>query len=168
MVSDQPADVVVRPGNESDAGWLTGVLTSRWGATKIVSRGRTHDASRLPSLVAELDGERLGLATYRVGGKEVELVSLDALVVGRGVGSALLRATVERAAASGCRRLWPVTTNDNLDALRFYQRRGLRIAAIHRGAVDEARRLKPLIPEVGLSAIPVHDEVELELRLLHP
>lgn len=160
-------DVVVRPVTASDARWAVHVLTSRWGTTTIVSRGRRHDASRLPALVAELDGERLGLATYRVEGNEAELVSLDALVDRRGIGSALLRATVERAAAAGCRRLWLVTTNDNIDALRFYQRRGLRIVAVHAGAADEARRLKPQIPEIGHYAIAVHDELELELRLLH-
>lgn len=139
------ADIVVRQGSEADAGWAAQVLRSRWGATTIVSRGRTHDSSRLPCLVSELDGQRLGLATYRVEGHEAELVSL--------------------AVAAACRRLWLVTTNDNLDALRFYQRRGLRIVAVRRGAAAEARRLKPQVPEVGLYAIPVHGEIELELRL---
>jgi DNA-3-methyladenine glycosylase I len=93
------------------------------------------------------------------------LVTLDALQEGRGVGSALLTAVVEQAGREGCRRLWLVTTNDNLAALRFYQRRGLRIVVVRRCAVDEARRVKPSIPLTGHDGIPIHDEVELELPL---
>jgi hypothetical protein len=56
-----------------------------------------------------------------------------------------------------------VTTNDNVDALRFYQRRGFRLRAVRPGAVDDARRtLKPEIPAVGEQGIPIRDEIELE------
>jgi hypothetical protein len=56
-----------------------------------------------------------------------------------------------------------ITTNDNLDALRFYQRRGFRLAALHRGAVDDSRaRLKPQIPPIGDHGIKLRDELELE------
>jgi hypothetical protein len=60
-------------------------------------------------------------------------------------------------------RVWLVTTNDNLDALRFYQRRGFRIAQVRPGAVDETRKtLKPSIAEVGDFGIPIRDEIVLE------
>jgi GNAT superfamily N-acetyltransferase len=75
-----------------------------------------------------------------------------------GVGTALL-AAVERKA----RRLWLLTTNDNVDALRFYQRRGFRLAELHPGGVEESRaRLKPEIPETGEYGIPIRDELILE------
>jgi N-acetylglutamate synthase-like GNAT family acetyltransferase len=124
-----------------------------------------HDASRLPALVAERDGEIAGVLTYNVCDGELEIVSINAVEPGGGVGTALLAAATELARAGDCKRVWLVTTNDNLDALRFYQRRGLRLVAVHRGAVDDARRLKPSIPEVGEYGIPLHDELELELRL---
>ncbi len=54
-----------------------------------------------------------------------------------------------------------VTTNDNLRALGLYQRRGFRLAALRCGAVDQGRRLKPEISEVGEGGIPLHDELEL-------
>jgi GNAT superfamily N-acetyltransferase len=133
--------------------------------TQIRSRGRRHDATGLAGMLAEIDGERLGLATYRVERDEVEVVTMDALIEGRGIGAALLEAVAEFAGTGGCRRLWLVTTNDNLDALRFYQRRGLSLVAVHRGAVDQARVIKPQIPEVGALGIAVHDEIELELDL---
>ena len=63
----------------------------------------------------------------------------------------------------GCARLWVITTNDITDALRFYQRRGFCLVAMHRGAVDRSRaRLKPEIPAVGAYGIPLRDEIELE------
>jgi ribosomal protein S18 acetylase RimI-like enzyme len=70
------------------------------------------------------------------------------------------------AAGRGCRRLWLVTTNDNLHALGFYQRRGLRLCALHAGALERDRALKPELPEVNRdNGIPMRDLLELELPL---
>ena len=81
------------------------------------------------------------------------------------VGTALITAVEQLAAGHGCTRLWLITTNDNVDALRFYQRRGFQLAVIHRHAVDDSRsRLKPEIPVTGAYGIPRRDEIELEKR----
>ena len=65
--------------------------------------------------------------------------------------------------AAGCTRLWVITTNDNVNALRFYQRRGFCLVTVHRGAVDRSRAtLKPEIPAAGAYGIPLRDEIELE------
>jgi ribosomal protein S18 acetylase RimI-like enzyme len=122
---------------------------------------RTTGAA-LPCLLAISDGQIVGMATYAPTGADCELVTLDAFEPRRGIGTALLARAVDEAAARRCRRLWLITTNDNVDALRFYQRRGLRIVAVHRGAVDEARLAKPSIAAVGEYGIPLHDELELE------
>jgi len=42
----------------------------------------------------------------------------------------------EATRALGCRHIALVTTNDNVDAIRIYQRRGDRVAFIDSGAVD--------------------------------
>jgi GNAT superfamily N-acetyltransferase len=131
----------------------------------VISRGQAHDAARLPAFIAVEDDDLVGLATFRFADDECELVTLDALRKRGGIGSALFARVVEEATNQGCRRLWLITTNDNLDAMRFYQRRGMRFAAVHRGAVDNARRMKPSIPEIGDYGIPLHDELEFELRL---
>jgi ribosomal protein S18 acetylase RimI-like enzyme len=155
----------VRRLEPGDRPWAVEVLTRSWGSTQVVSRGRLHDASELPGLVAGFDDERIGLLTWSVEGDECEVVTLDSLVERRGIGRALLEAATEEAVALGCRRLWLITTNDNLPALRFYQRLGWDLVALHRGAVDEARRLKPEIPAVGLDGIALRHELELELPL---
>ena len=72
---------------------------------------------------------------------------------------------VPEPARRGCSRTWLITSNDNVNAIRFYQRRGMRLVAVHRGAIDEARQLKPSIPLVGKHGIPIHDELEFELPL---
>jgi len=155
----------VRPLRDDERDWLAERLRESWGRPEVVSRGRLRDASRLEALVCEESDRPLGVATLELRDGDCELVTIDAFEAGRGAGTALLEAAVERARAEGCGRLWLVTTNDNLRALRFYQRRGLRLVALHPGGSDEARRLKPEIPEIGYHGIPIRDELELELRL---
>jgi GNAT superfamily N-acetyltransferase len=161
----QPGPVTVRAAGPADRTWMTGLLEERWGSTTVVSRGRSHDVLQLPALVAEAGERRVGLASYCIDGDQFELVTIDAVVVERGVGGALLAAAQRVASAEGCRRLWLITTNDNLGALRFYQRRGLRLVAVHPGDVDRAREIKPQIPAVGSFGIAIHDELELEVDL---
>lgn len=156
---EQP--IAVRPAEGGDRAWATELLCRRWSSSTIVSRGRIHATDQLPALIAESPTGPCGLATYWVEPSEIELVTLDAEPPGRGAGSALLAAVIEVGRGLGCRRLTVITTNDNLAAIGFYQRRGLRLIGVHSGAVDTARRIKPEIPEVGEDGIPVHDEIEL-------
>jgi GNAT superfamily N-acetyltransferase len=121
------------------------------------------DARRQPALLAEEDGELAGVATYIVSDTDCEVLTLHAVRLWKGVGTALLRQVEHVAAEHGRTRLWLITTNDNVNALRFYQRRGFRLAKLHPGAVDASRlRLKPGIPETGDHGIPIRDEIELE------
>jgi ribosomal protein S18 acetylase RimI-like enzyme len=155
----------VRALRAGERRWLAEHLELAWGSTTVVSRGREHDAAALPSLVATAGEELVGLATYELDGDACQIVTLEAFRPQAGIGSALLAAIADHGRSHGCRRLWLVTTNDNLDALRFYQRRGMRLTAVHAGAVDAARALKPEIPRIGNHGIPIADELELELEL---
>ncbi len=146
--------------------WARATLVQAWGSSIVVNRGQIKDASQSPGLVA-LEGDRpVGLATFRIQDDGCELLTLNALTPGRGIGSALLSAVREAAKSAGCHRLWVVTTNDNTPALRFYQRRGFKLSAVRLNALAEARSIKPEIPEIGLDGIPLRDEIELELTLL--
>lgn len=159
------AAAAIRPVSEQDHPWVTALLKEYWASTRIVTRGRVHEADKLPGFIAEVDNRPVGLLTYRIDDNQCEVVSLNSLREGMWIGSSLLDATREMAAAAGCRRMWLITTNDNLAALGFYQKRGWRLVAIHRDALEQARRLKPEIPGVGINGIPVCDEIELELLL---
>ena len=154
----------IRAFVSSDRDWAGRFLDEHYGGPVQARRGELVDVLALPGIVAERDGLPVGLLTYRRDGADCELAFVAALVRHDGVGTALLEALV--AEVAGCERVWLVTTNDNLEALRFYQRRGFALSALRPGAVDESRRaLKPQISEVGEFGIPLRDEVELELRL---
>jgi GNAT superfamily N-acetyltransferase len=140
------------------------VFLREWNALRVARRGVLVEALDHPAVLAWSERELTGAATYVVDGEDCELLTLHTTTPQAGVGSALLAAVKEIAREAGCRRLWVVTTNDNLEALRFYQRRGFRLAAVRPGAVDRSRELlKPEIPQSGDFGIPLRDEVELEL-----
>jgi ribosomal protein S18 acetylase RimI-like enzyme len=157
------SELLIRQLDENDRPWVQHLLTTHWGTCTIVTRERMHQADELPGFIAELDGERCGLITYRIEDEQCEMISLNSLREGCGVGTALLAAAQTAARQAGCQRVWLITSNDNLPAVRFYQRRGWRLVAIHRGALDDARRLKPEIPLTGIDGIPLHDEIEMEV-----
>src|SRR4029078_12442680 len=100
---------------------------------------------------------------YRIAGGAWEVVTINAFLRGAGAGTALMEAVAAAARDAGCRRVWLITTNDNLRALLFVQRRRFRLAALHRDPLARSRDLKPSIPEIGLDGIPLRDELELEL-----
>jgi ribosomal protein S18 acetylase RimI-like enzyme len=160
-----PGELDIRPATDRDRAAIVPVWEERWGSTRVVSRGRLHEPLHYPMLAAVRDGRLVGALSYEVRNGEMEAVTLDAFEPGRGIGSPLLDAAADEARRQGCRRLWLITTNDNTDALRFYQRRGMRLVALHGDAVAESRRLKPEIPETGAGGIPIRDELELELVL---
>jgi ribosomal protein S18 acetylase RimI-like enzyme len=147
-----------------DRAWLAALWRDEWGGETMVSCDRIHRLEDQTALIAWDGDKRIGAATYDIRGDEWEVTSLNAIVEGRGAGSALLSAIESAAKAAGATRIWLITTNDNLHALGFYQRRGYRLVAVYPGAVDEARKLKPSIPEIGNDGIPIHDEIELEKR----
>jgi ribosomal protein S18 acetylase RimI-like enzyme len=155
----------VRPLEVSDRNWVAAFLDDQWGSTKVVSRGYAYYAHLLPGFVAEMDGEHVGLVTYRVEGENCEITTLDSMKPGMGIGTALIDTVKEAVIEMGCKRLWLITTNDNMHALRFYQKLGFELVAVHRNALQESRKLKPQIPLVGIDGIPLRDEIELELRL---
>ena len=163
---DSPSyTVTVRPATPDDAEYVRSVLIASWDSTKVVAHGELIDAAECPSLIAEADGIAAGVLTYRIDERGLEVVSIDSQLSNAGVGTALLAAAAEIGRKAGAARLWLITTNDNIAALRFYQRRGLDLVALRRNAMAAARRLKPQIPERGAHGIPIRHELELELPL---
>jgi len=154
----------IRAVGSHDRDWVAGFITERWGAEFIAAHHEVYYCKDLPGFVAVQAEERIGLVTYAIAGADCEIVSLDSLRPGAGIGTALIEAVRAAAVESGCKRLWLVTTNDNMNALRFYQKRGFGLVKIHRGAVEFARQLKP-IPLIGADGIPLRDEIELEMIL---
>jgi N-acetylglutamate synthase-like GNAT family acetyltransferase len=155
----------IRPVNKGDKKWVADLLKKAWAGPIIITRGKVHQADTLPGFIAEEDGKLVGLVTYVINDKACEIVSMNSLAEGKGVGSALIDAVKDVANKAGCKRLWLITTNDNTAALRFWQKRGFRLAALHRNAVEQSRKLKPKIPLTGNDGIPIRDEIEMEMTL---
>lgn len=154
--------ITIRALCKEDQEWVKSFIRDRWGSEVVVVHDEVYFPHQLPGFLAVLDGEIAGLVTYRVADKDCEVMTLDSIKPSVGVGTALMDAVAEAALQAGCRRLWLVTTNDNLNALRFYQKRGFELAAVHRHAVTKSREIKPEIPMVGEFGIPLRDEIELE------
>ena len=155
----------VRPREAADQAAARGFL-ARHHSLRGARLGELVHPLDHPAFVAETaDGQLLGMLTYvpEPDWQQCEILTLHSDRQWHGTGTALVEAAVQLARRQGCTRLWVITTNDNIDALRFYQRRGFRLVTVHRGAVDRSRAsLKPEIPQVGAYGIPIRDEIELE------
>lgn len=152
----------ITPGRQGMAGGLFGTAVGQSADGLQGSSVPLRPASWFVALYRE---ETAGLVTYTETGDGWQIVSLDSLREGMGIGSALMLAVERAAAQNGIKRIWLLTTNDNLNALRFYQKRGYELVAVRRNAVEQARRLKPSIPVMGTDGIPLRDEIELEKPL---
>lgn len=136
-----------------------------WKSRELVSLGRVHKADELPGYVALKNGKVQGVITYVLEDGDCEIISLDSRKENVGVGSGLLKRVVHDNKARGLGRIWLVTTNDNVKAMRFYQRRGFEMKAVHQNSIEKARSLKPQIPLLGYEGIPILHEVEFEIKL---
>lgn len=160
----------VRPIQPDDLAFIREELLRHWGASGIWSIGRRYQADELPGFIAVDESgrsERLGLVTYFIhaGGWQGEVITLSSRRENQGVATALLNAAIEAIRQAGCVRAFLTTTNDNLRALGFYQKRGWRLATLHKGIIEEARNRKAIIPELGMNGIPLRDEIEFEMSL---
>ena len=131
----------------------------------IISRNQVYSLDKLPGYVVLIGDEIKGLISYNISDEDCEIVSLDSKVEGQGIGTKLINLVITKARESGCKRVWLITSNDNIKAIRFYQKRGFDIKAVHQNAITEARKIKPSIPLNGLEGIPVRHEIEFEFIL---
>lgn len=148
-----------------DHPWLKQFIQDRWGDEKVVVHQTIYYPAELPGWVVSGDDKNLGVLTYQINHPNFEIVTLDSLKEGIGIGTQLIQLARDEALKQGCQRLWLITTNDNLQALHFYQKRGFHLVALYPGAVDEARKIKPSIPVIAENGCPIRDELELELIL---
>jgi ribosomal protein S18 acetylase RimI-like enzyme len=160
------SNIEVRPITDDDREWMAQFIRVEWGSSKVVGHGNVYYPHMLPGFLALRGEEKVGLLTYHIDDDgECEIITINSTLPRQGIGTRLIEATREMALDAGCHRLWLITTNDNLGALGFYQKQGFRMVAIHRDAVEQARRLKPEIPLVGEHGIPIRDEIELAVEL---
>jgi ribosomal protein S18 acetylase RimI-like enzyme len=152
---------LVRPVQEGDRPTVEWLTTHLWGAAEVVVHDAAFYPAALPGFIAERGGRIAGLVTFEVRAGVLEIVTINALDRFAGIGTMLIEAVRAEAKRLGCQQVTLTTTNDNIGALRFYQRRGFRLAALRPGAVDRSRLRKPEIPRTGDFGIPLRDEIDL-------
>lgn len=165
MKTLEDAATNIRPidGTHRDA--VNDILAREWHCPPSVAHGKAVDTTWLPGFVWVSGEEIQGVITYHIEGDACEIVTLNSFQESRGIGTALINAVAAAAREKGCTRLWLITTNDDTDAIRFYQIKGFEWVAMHRDAMDVSRRIKPAIPLIGMHGIPIRHELEFEMRL---
>jgi len=160
--------ITINPISPQNKGWVDRFIAKHWGSAKVAVHGMVYYPQELPGFLALIDGDKAGLITYLIQGNACEIVTLNSEVSNVGIGTGLIEAVRRAALDYDCTRLWLITTNDNMKAIRFYQKRGFRFAKVHKNGVDRSRELKPEIPLIGDDNIPMRDEIELEMVLGTP
>jgi len=141
---------------------INALILNTWYSTEMIVRGKIIDMTKLEGIVAYDNEAIVGLVTYYIENKYLEVVSIDSFNENQGVGTELTKRVIEVAKSKGCQKVKLITTNDNFKALAFYQKRGFELVCIYKNAVEKARDIKPEIPIIGLGGIPIRDEIELE------
>jgi ribosomal protein S18 acetylase RimI-like enzyme len=160
--------IVLRRLARADLPRLRALWKENWGDEFVIAHGVIFYPDTLDGFLAFDGSECVGEITFTCADGDCEIVSLDSVREGQGLGTKLIHAVVAEARKQNCRRVFLITTNDNLNALGFYQKRGFALVKINRGAVNESRKIKPTIPLVGYNNIPLRDEIELEMSLRDP
>lgn len=155
----------IRKVKNKDREWIKNFISKHWGSEKIISRGKVYYPYKLPGFVALKDRKYLGLITYNLRKNDCEIISLNSLMQKRGIGTALVEEVKKTARHMDCKKLWLIATNDNVDALRFWQEKGFTIKAVYPNAIAVSRKLKPEIPHMGNYGIPIRDEIKLEFKI---
>ncbi len=151
-----------REKTETDNDWVESIVSKLWGSKKILSKDKIYEVVTLPGFITEQNNQSVGFILYAIEGNECEIVAVYSAIERRGIGTKLIRLVKEIVKKNNCKRIWLQTTNDNTQALRFYQKREFIIAAIRPNAIEAQRKIKH-IPLVGNDGIPIRDEIELEL-----
>ncbi|WP_138494450.1 GNAT family N-acetyltransferase [Paenibacillus pinistramenti] len=156
---------MVQPLSELPKEQVTAFFKQKWGSSLMASKGRVHHLEQLPGLAVVSEEQITGLLTYQIAGGECEIVTVNSTVRGQGTAALMLDELQHIAAAKGCTRMWCIVTNDNIHAIRFFQKNGMTLCSFYRNALEDNRRLKPQIPMTGQDGIPIEHELELEKRL---
>ena len=159
------AQIKVRKIGQDDKPLIQKYWAEYWGGDFIVTRGKIHRLDDATGCIAEIGEQTQGFITYARFLSDLEITSLLSFKENQGIGTALVSSILDFAKVEGLERVWLITTNDNLNALKFWQKRGFKLSGLYPNALAQTRMLKPAIPVVGDNGIPLRDEIELELKL---
>jgi GNAT superfamily N-acetyltransferase len=156
--------VLVRQAEPEDISEVLALFRRDFGRSTVIGFGDSMALEDCPMLVAEMRGDLAGALAYRLVRDALHIVALatDPMWQRSGVATHLESEAAFIARRHGVARLLFATTNDNLPALYFYQRRGWTVTETVVGGMLPHFGGQP---GVGFAGIPVRDEIRLEKRL---
>jgi N-acetylglutamate synthase-like GNAT family acetyltransferase len=161
-----PQEFTIVPVTKKDADWVKELYARTWSGDICVSRGKVQKVDDFTGgFVAKTGGQNTGFVTYTITGPEVEITGIVSLKEQCGIGSALVKAVIELAKKQKLKKVCLVTTNDNLNGIGFWQKRGFKLVKVYPGSMEFVRKVKPAVPLIGENGIPLSDELELEMIL---
>lgn len=158
-------NIQIKEITPDDSAWLEKLIENEWGGNPLVVRTVSYFPHKMAGFVAFHGDERIGILSYEIRKETCEIIIFEVFDKFKGIGTKMLEALKELAREKGCKQIYLMTTNDNLDALRFYQKRGFTISGIHIDSVKKSREIKPSIGLTGDFGIPVRDEIDLILEI---
>ena len=142
------------------------IMINNWGATEIILRNKIIDGTKSKGFIAEDNNKMVGFLLYDINDDICEIIALYSFIEKKGIGTFLLNKIKEIATLKKCDRIVVITTNDNLIALKFYQKRGFFLSKLYCNAFDNIRKIKPNLPKLGENNIPLNDEIELVYKII--
>lgn len=149
-----------------DRNWITKFIAEHWGSEQVVVHKTKYYPSKLKGFLVENTKEIIGLITYKIENKNCEIVTLNSIEENKGIGGHLVNLVIEEAKRKGCKKIWLITTNDNIKAIYFYQKLGFSLIKVYPKAVEKSRKIKPEIPLINEKGIPISDELEFQLKIV--
>lgn len=149
----------------SDRTLVDEFIRQQWYTTTMIIRGKEVDMTQTEGFYVKEQEDIIGLITYLVSDDVLEVTSLNSLCENQGIGTRLVDAVIREAKDRKLKKILVVTTNDNINAIKFYQKRGFDMARLYHNALDISRKIKPEIPLIGDHSIPLRHEIEFELLI---
>ena len=156
----------IREIRNTDKTMVAKFIAANWGATVCISKGRKYKPAELPGFICKENNNIVGLVTYRIEKSYCEITTLNSCIKKSGLGRELIKKVIEVAINENCDRIWVITTNDNTNAIMFYQKMGFEWSNFYKDAMQLSRKIKHEIPELGFDNIPIKHEIEFELILI--
>ena len=151
--------------NSQNRNLINAFIEQHWYTTTMIIRGKEIDMTKTEGFYFSEGENIVGLITYIVYDNILEITSLDSLQENQGIGSKLVEVVIHEAKERKYQKIVLVTTNDNINAIKFYQKRGFDMVHLFHNALDVSRKLKPEIPLIGENSIPLRHEIEFELSI---
>lgn len=156
---------IIKAIDESNRELSAIILKKLWHTDSIIAKKEVHYFKDIPGFLCYEEGAVVGVITYAIENGECEIVTINSLKKKKGYGKKLFSAVLKVAKKEKCKRLWLITTNDNTNAMTFYQLIGMNMCGFYPNGMDYSRSLRPQIPLTGNLGIPLKHEIEFELLL---